>query len=496
MAHDIFVSYAHIDDQPPEEVEVGWVTHFIKELNKVLASKLGRTPDVWMDYLLLENAIVDEELYEKVRDSRTIVLFMSPSYLKSKWCKSEVGDFLKHNYAHKNKESVFIVAVEDTRREDWHPRLQKLTPLFFYQKSNKGVVHRLGYPKPPLDSENPYWKQINELAHLIKLQLELTDTLTSPAIPSSINRLPSAGVVVETQADQTKTPIVWIAQPTADLQTHWDALAASIRQRGGEILPLGHSTYPQADIDKFHQAIEQDLTRSNLFVQLLSTQTGGDQFARFLQLQALAARMHNTKTNKPLLQWRESNIDLQKIGDYEYRQLLQGTIACGFEQFRQQVLDQLGKLINPVPKKIIEKPQENSLTLCITAGQKDSDLADKIAEIIAGLQHSPVPVPPVPEEGQSVQEYNEGLRSLLSEVDGIILAHSKENTMWLSSQYARVRKTLASRPNPWGTLVDGPPAERPKISLFMDPGLMYLDCRAGLHPGPIEGFIDKLQGEN
>jgi len=71
-----------------------------------------------MDHLLDVNSQVTPTLLDKIKSSRTIVLFISPSYLSSDWCKREIGQFLEDNCAHKNQESVFVVSVEDTGREN------------------------------------------------------------------------------------------------------------------------------------------------------------------------------------------------------------------------------------------------------------------------------------------------------------------------------------------------------------------------------------------
>ena len=172
MPHDVFVSYAHADDVKPFGEKVGWVTTFVEEFKKLLWRQMGYRPDVWTDQLLASNEQVTSTLQDKIKSSRTIVLFMSPSYLSSDWCKREIGQFLEDNFAHKNQESVFIVAVEETAREHWHKRLQELTPLQLYTKSLSGATNRLGYPRPP-KGYSDYWKNLNELAHLITKHLQL-----------------------------------------------------------------------------------------------------------------------------------------------------------------------------------------------------------------------------------------------------------------------------------------------------------------------------------
>ena len=52
--HDIFVSYAHIDDEPLAGSDEGWVTTLVRKLKTRLAQRLGRSDaySLWMDFEL------------------------------------------------------------------------------------------------------------------------------------------------------------------------------------------------------------------------------------------------------------------------------------------------------------------------------------------------------------------------------------------------------------------------------------------------------------
>lgn len=483
MTHDVFVSYAHNDDVPPAGIERGWVTYFVEELKTELTKKLGKRPDVWMDHLLLKNYRVDTELNDKIRSSRTIVLFMSPSYLNSDWCQQEIGNFLALNRAHNSKESVFIVAIEETSRQDWHARLQNLTPLALYQTQLNGSVRRLGSPRPPLDSEHEYWTKLNELAHLINAHLRFLNK-SAPIEDTVTDKPASANTEHKNLTGNLKAPTLWIAQPTLDLHPNWEALAAAARQRGATVVPLAANVY-HGEL----QAINADIASADILIQLLSEES--DDLGKLLQLQAFLAKL----SDKPFLQWRAPMADLASVVDTKHRELLQGTIACGFEQFRQQVLTQIDGLLRPQTKKLAGDGQsgQKTLQLCITAGPKDYGLIEEISRIVSDLQHAAIEIPPPPDNNQQIEDYNQDLRSLLTEVDGVILAHSVEKNFWLHTQKSRVSRLLSSRPKPWGAFIDGPPSERPLVAC-KDPGLMYLDCRTGLSPAPIQAFIDKLLG--
>jgi hypothetical protein len=92
---DIFVSYAHADDEVPQGAKSGWVTTLVEELRKILRRKLGGGgAQLWMDHQLAANENVSRELLAKLRASRTLVLVMSPGYQKSDWCQRELANHL------------------------------------------------------------------------------------------------------------------------------------------------------------------------------------------------------------------------------------------------------------------------------------------------------------------------------------------------------------------------------------------------------------------
>src|ERR1700733_5223154 len=80
---DIFVSYAHVDDEAVSGSGQGWVTEFVKCLKAELARKLGRSDAyaLWVDHDLRHSQPVTPQILERVRRSAMLVLIMSPGYI-------------------------------------------------------------------------------------------------------------------------------------------------------------------------------------------------------------------------------------------------------------------------------------------------------------------------------------------------------------------------------------------------------------------------------
>src|SRR6266581_2806584 len=94
--HDIFVSYAHVDDQVVPGATKGWVTALIDGLKVNLAQTIGRADafSLWMDVALAGNKPLTPEIVENLRNSAVLLLVLSPGYLASTWCIREKNAFL------------------------------------------------------------------------------------------------------------------------------------------------------------------------------------------------------------------------------------------------------------------------------------------------------------------------------------------------------------------------------------------------------------------
>src|SRR5215471_7687869 len=89
--HDVFVSYAHVDDHPLPGAKDGWVATLVDGLRVLLAEQLGRSEvlAVWHDLGLPGNAPVTAEILTAVDRSATLLVVLSEGYLASDWCQDE-----------------------------------------------------------------------------------------------------------------------------------------------------------------------------------------------------------------------------------------------------------------------------------------------------------------------------------------------------------------------------------------------------------------------
>ncbi len=473
QSYDVFVSYAHADDDPPLGAPMGWVTTLADELRKMLRRKLGvREVRFFTDHQLAGNQGVTESLLATVRGSRVLLLVMSPGYQQSPWCQRELGSFLAAQTERNHRDHVFIVETEPTDRSGWHPALQELSQVRFWDRDFKDNAPRLiGFPLPTLDEYNLYWKNLNELAHLIAKQLK--DTEAPPVEP------------------RTR---VWLAEPTEDLLEEQESVAAALRQQGFLVVPA--APLPREGREPYLRSLHEGLEQAVLGVQLLGPREGhrpswSDR--SFVALQAAAADEAARACGLRVLRWRSRQIDLDGITNSDYRALLTGgsILALGIEELKHEIR----RVLNSGPQAAAPAAAPDPACaphVYVNAEAVDRDLG---RHVLAALEElgatSALPPPALPDDPPD--QIRRAQQDQIAASDGVVVVYGHAPLGWVQSQWAFARRTLAEQRRPLHTAVlDGPPPKKPPVDL-RGPGVLTLDCRTGFEPRILGDFVRKLR---
>jgi hypothetical protein len=165
---DIFISYARVDDERLPGTAGGWVSTFVDGLKTYLAKQIGRREafSFWMDYEDLRgNEPLEPVIRQQLAASQALVLFLSPGYVTSRWCREELKAFVERVGA--GSRLVFPVYLSPVDRvpED----LADLVSYRFWVKE-QGMARTLGDPQPD-PTERAYYDGLRRLAR------DLADTL-------------------------------------------------------------------------------------------------------------------------------------------------------------------------------------------------------------------------------------------------------------------------------------------------------------------------------
>ena len=253
---DVFISYAHVDDEPLvaaswADQSAGWVATFVRLLKNERAQKIGRSENfaVWFDQINLRgNHSITPEITTKLERTATFVGISSVPYGASQWCRDEARLFSQH-FADDLAGRVFVVEKEPLAEKS--RQLAGLKNYKFWHLDDKEQPRTLGKPVP-LPAEREYFSLIEDLARDIQGQLK------AMAGRPRANGGNGAGVA-------------FLAEVTDDLEFRRLEVRRYLEQKGVLVLP--EASLPLGGA-QFEAALDADLARSLVFVQLLGPVPG------------------------------------------------------------------------------------------------------------------------------------------------------------------------------------------------------------------------------
>ena len=165
---EIFISYAHLDDETALASEEGWITLLHRMLELRLAQLLGERPRVWRDPQMIGNAPITRSLEEKLSSAELMISVITPRYLKSDWCQREIQTFFER-FGEPTR--IFkVVKTQVPLERIPEPVRDSLSYLFFRQDPDTKRVRELKPQAPEFDD------RLYDLAYDLRLTIERVET--------------------------------------------------------------------------------------------------------------------------------------------------------------------------------------------------------------------------------------------------------------------------------------------------------------------------------
>lgn len=462
VEHDVFVSYAHDDNEVPLGTTslVGWVTTLARNLN------IG--PGVYKKNLFIDDRLkpgdaFSDELMRKVEGSRVLVVLLSQNYIDSKWCGVELDRFIRtHSNDPDAPPDVFIVELTPFESLDRVPSN--------IQNVRKGLIHAkfwqlpqdaaspilAGYPTPEASGcEQQYWLELNELRTAIDTRLRRLDAArlgnaTAPVTSAQAASGPS----------HERLGTVLLADVTEDLESRRAAVKAALEPEGVVVVPAGD--YVGLTPRELDIAIAQDLDRSEVFIQLLSPTPGRPMRgtgARLPQLQfqrAAAAKL-------PVMQWCEALPGPDLITDTAHRTLFETEFirATTLTAFQNEVIEFLkakrqNERAHEAPAPPIQRTSAAARKLIFVDDiGGNGPLGEKLRTIIKGANCDIRSLPAAAPLGGDGVDVREALRTCRGGItvytDRSKFATVYNRLVFFLNQIAEARLSLAR----WGVWLEG-----------------------------------------
>ncbi len=255
--NDVFLSYAHIDNESDGAKE-RWVETFGKHLSAKLLKRMGETVSVWWDPKLDRSQVFDDVIQNAAKGSAIMISLVSPAYLKRDYCKQELQWFsdtgnLKTATGHAR---IFPVLLFHLPFDQWPNACKGVSGFEFFDS-------RLGGLGRPLDTESGefsdmQWRLVSELAVVLDEIRQSRGAASAKAPdPSAENSAPGFRV--------------FLASSSEELASDRRFLKKELQRQGVEVI----SKIPPPYMDKEHaEAARQAIEQADLSVHMLGNLPG------------------------------------------------------------------------------------------------------------------------------------------------------------------------------------------------------------------------------
>lgn len=478
--HQVFISYACLDDVPLPMQAQGCVTLLHQTLKALVDRKLGRRTDFWRDVQRLDGAtLLTQEIIDSLDRSAVMVAVLSKRYLESDYCRLELSHFCEtagrsgglvvDNHCRVFK--VFLVPLTEQERA----RQPELTPLHdirgyeFYEQTDGGCVIDLS----PLYGPDALAKYLLKATALASDIAKVVAELEEGAAAAAVSR---AG----------KGPTVYLATAGHDRSAARDSLMMTLTRLNCTVLPDG---LLPADEEQFVVSVAELLRRSAIAVHLIGTTGGivpdGPSAQPVEELQCrIAAKVAESRKLARLI-WLPEGTAPVRPAQAEFIRSLQedaqtqrgaDLLVGSLESLKEAMEGAIREELRPPSGTVDRNPAQPELCLvCCEADRKG------LVPLIKYLRaHCEVRLPVFTGSAAEVREAN---REMMLRADLVCLYYGAGDEAWKyhqSSEITRIRAMRGGPAAPPEYLLLGLPSTDDKELLASLEDPRTIDLRAGM----------------
>ena len=493
---DIFVSYAHLNNQKLSDEDQGWVSDFHKVVHARLWEELGKQPAIWRDERGLDGRMADPSIAKAIYQSAVLVVVMSQAYMSSPYCQSEVKEFCSYRHPAfdlvvRGFSRIVTVVYDEVSVDQWREELRN-GPSVPFSTTDAATGDRIRYTKPPRTNlADPYFQAVDRVVRHLK------------AILQELQRGPTSGTELAQPIVRIDEQLpAYLAEATDDLQSERTEVLQLLERNSKR---LGLPVYPARSIIQsvsVTEAIRDGLARANVSVHLINETAGriwGDAGKPLAQLE-LEESMKRAGKPRPLV-WISPEVKPESLPASPYRDFLQllkagkfevrdpevrtpAVFEMPFDRFLGQLETRLFPPIKAVARTVRSQQPGGVLVYISHKSSKPENLPPLIDFFrsrkcsVSHLDHGAT--------GADVEKRHE---ANLRFCDGLVVLYGHEGVSWAETValQARLNARQSHHPRKLGVFGEDPEAER-QFGLIDD--LMIPIRKTGA--GEFEGAEDFL----
>lgn len=483
-----FISYAHLDNEPLEPGQKGWVTRFHVTLRTRLSQRLGEQAKIWRDEKLAGNDVFGDEIVEQFPKTALLVSILTPRYLRSEWCTRELDKFAEAaartgGVTVGNKSRVIKVV-----KTPLEPGV-KLPPL---------VERTLGYEFYERDGEEPeeidpaFGEHAREefLRRVSALAVEMAASLRALAIAEQAQGEPV----------RPTGPTVFIAECGRDMQAAREQLVTDLRVHGYEVLPAQQLPLTE---DALRREVTAQLERAVLAIHLVGGSAGpvpdGPSGRSLVALQNEFAAARSREGRLKRIIWLPEGTTGERPEHQAFIDALlrDASLQQGADLLRGDVEALKGTMHLALrqmqsPPAASEQPSTGAPVVHLLMTEADRAAA---VPLIKALRARKLTVT-LPVFTGAAAELREANAQLVSACNVLLLFYGAGDEAWKFHQLNDLRKQAATGAgvrSPW--IVLAPPATPDKQMLQALEEKNVIDLLAGLSDAVLDPLVAALSGK-
>ena len=258
--NDVFISYAHLDDEPLVDGEPGWITELHAVLEKRLAMLLGERPRIWRDPELRGNQVFDDAIAHGFAGAALFLPVVTPRYVRSDYCQKELSEFCRKALEEgglgvEDRSRILKVMKTPVEVDEQPPPMNRVLGYDFYRIEPER--HRLRELRlRSVDDRERFLGVLEDLAQEIKEALVL---------------LESSGLAKDAARRGARRTTVYLATTSSDRKDDYEQVRRELVERGHPVLPDRPLPLEEGALV---QAVRSDLDRAGLSIHLIGARHG------------------------------------------------------------------------------------------------------------------------------------------------------------------------------------------------------------------------------
>jgi len=413
--HDLFISYARVDDQPLPGEDKGWVTLFHEALEVQLSKRLGRIGllKIWRDPRIEGGQFFDQTIKTAIERSALFLALTSHGFRASEYCQQELRWFRK-KARHEpqgmqigDRSRVYNILLYNINHRIWKKLFGRISGHPFHDDAE--------FAEPNDPNGKAFKLQLRDLVDSLHIMLLAFKDKVSPAL-------------IDEPSD--KAPAIYIADVADSLLTVRKRLVTDLSRKGIHILK---QIPPPYDRKGHEQSVNAELDHAQLAIHLFDDQPGeeieGAAASTYPQKQAQLALAKST----PQLIWFPPDLKLEAIASEAYKAFLNklenekcseknyDLVRCAASELAVEILHKSEQL------QVVSPASPKGRAILLDTHLKDQLFAFELGRYLAENGVQPFMLQETDEPKKTLPHYEE----LLNEVDTLVIFFGNVAQEWV-----------------------------------------------------------------